>query len=445
MATGSYFAATSCGADGSNCFVPSYALTTQPLKAISYDAIDAGKTSIRSSLTLGGVTGTLADCSAGNVAGCVTTASYKSMDLSSASAMTDLTSGNFNATIATAANFEFWDSTGTRYQVTGDSDLTAGNVKNGVVIHGFTGGYPSGSYLLANNTGTTDLTLFTTQLTTDGAFEFFDSTGARYTGSGDSDLVAAKVKSGVALENFSITGTWGPAPTAWDIRVGTVINGVTGALKVNCRNRANSSLFDSDSMPPGTAATTAGVVLDYWDTIDDFNNNGAFPTELVNGWTSATDCAKDVWQDMTTGTCDSTAKDCMMKDRVSGLYWSESYPATGAGPASTTANWSNAISRCDALSYGGYSDWRVPTIKELLEAYVHGIRDVAYMGTGTIRPAGDTTANNNFFINDIDADYVWSSTTTSGGTTTAWKSGILNGDTPYGTAKTGTAMVICVR
>ncbi len=141
VATGSYFAATACAADGSNCFVPTYAVTTQPLKAISYDAIDAGKSSFRSSLTLSGISGTLADCAAGGTTGCVTTATYKSLDLSSAGAAssTGVTAANFNTKIATSGNFEFWDASGARHQVAGDTDLTASNVKSSIDIFGTVG------------------------------------------------------------------------------------------------------------------------------------------------------------------------------------------------------------------------------------------------------------------------------------------------------------------
>ena len=51
-----------------------------------------------------------------------------------------------------------------------------------------------------------------------GSFEFFDSAGAQYTGSGDSDLVAANVKTAVAFENLSITGSYVATlvcPTGW--------------------------------------------------------------------------------------------------------------------------------------------------------------------------------------------------------------------------------------
>ncbi len=297
VATGAYFAATSCSANGSNCFLPQFVTSTQPLKAISYDAIDAGKASIRSSLTLSGITGTLVNCSAGGETGCVTNSTFKSINLSSqgSNSSSGLTAANFNTKLATTGNFEFWDASGTRHEKAGDTDLAAANIATSVVIHGVigsadleshsacgaanqmgcvatstyktmdlstvgaftgltgsnfpsritnadssefwdatgnkhsfagdpnltvenikstvtilgvTGQYPSATFPLAANTSAPDLTSLETQLKMDGPFEFFDKTGAVYNGSGDSDLLDSNIKSLVAIENLSLTGTY---------------------------------------------------------------------------------------------------------------------------------------------------------------------------------------------------------------------------------------------
>ena len=263
VATGSYFAATACGANGSNCFVPSYIATTQPLKAISYDAIDAGQASIHTSLTLAGIQGTLPTCATGNTVGCLTTATYKSMDLSSAGSATGLTSSNFNATLATAANFEFWDAAGARYQVAGNSSLSAANVKNGVSLFGVSGNYPSATYPLASDTAATDLTLFATQLTTDGAFEFFDSAGAKYSGSGDSDLFAAKIKNAVALENFGIAGTFTyNCPTGWIKVPGDSDYGTNDfcVMRYEAKNDGSNNAVSQAANPPWDSITQTASI-----------------------------------------------------------------------------------------------------------------------------------------------------------------------------------------
>ena len=193
VATGSYFAAAACATNGSNCFVPNYVVSSQPLKAISFDAIDAGKASMRSSLSLAGVSGTLADCSANEVSGCVTTSAYKSADL---------------------------------------TNLAAGNIKRGISLGGVTGNFPSAASPIPRYTDSSattdiggtdisDLTMFITQLTTDGAFEYWDSMGIRRTGSGDTDITASNVKNAVAFENLAVTGTsTGAAACTGDGQIG---------------------------------------------------------------------------------------------------------------------------------------------------------------------------------------------------------------------------------
>ncbi len=230
----------------------------------------------------------------------------------------------------------------------------------------------------------------------------------------------------------------------WNIRIGKTVVGIAGALKTNCRNRANSTIFNSDTMPPGNTSTTAGTNLDWWDTVDDFNSNAVIPSSLISGWGADTDCYQSVWKDLTAdGTCNSQAEDCVMLDRISGLSWSESYPATGAAASTNFVNWSTAVQRCSALSYGGFDDWRLPTQKELMEAYVHGLRGLGYNLSGTIR--GTSSLDNNIdFIADTDIN-IWSSTTdTMAGTTLALYVDIYNGRVAS-LNKANNGGVLCVR
>ena len=70
----------------------------------------------------------------------------------------------------------------------------------------------------------------------------------------------------------------------------------------------------------------------------------------------------------------------------------------------TTINWTGAISRCEALTLGGFSDWRLPNIKEL-----QSIVD-------------DTKANPAIvtaFVNTANNLY-WSSTTSNNSSTVVW-------------------------
>ncbi|MHC3993332.1 Lcl C-terminal domain-containing protein [Thiomicrolovo sp. ZZH C-3] len=48
----------------------------------------------------------------------------------------------------------------------------------------------------------------------------------------------------------------------------------------------------------------------------------------------------------------------IVTDNNSGLMWQDDTNAT-------TANWQNAIDRCEALTLGGFDDWRMPNQNEL--------------------------------------------------------------------------------
>jgi hypothetical protein len=110
-------------------------------------------------------------------------------------------------------------------------------------------------------------------------------------------------------------------------------------------------------------------------------------------------------------------------DNVTGLTWERTPDTNGDGSLteSDKVTWSNALAHCTARSasnYGGYSDWRLPTIKQLYSLIkLNGTDPSGYSGTDTagLTPFidrayfafvyGDTSAGARI----IDAQY-WSST-----------------------------------
>jgi hypothetical protein len=359
---------------------------------------------VRDSDRVDGVRGTLADCTGDGTTGCVATASFRAAD---------------------------------------SARLVAGNIRAGVTLGGQLGEYPSASFPLADASTVPDLDMatFDAKIKSNASFEYWSSDGRRQTGEGDANIRAENILSSVSI--FGLTGTalrlpcshtsqssctadtacrWNGSACVldpWNIKAGVTIAGVTGSIKTNCRNRMNSTVFNSDAMPPGNGATTAGSSLDWWDTID-MNNNAlsSLPSQLPAGWTSDNVCDKGLWTDATPdGACNSAADDCMMKDNVSGLYWSESYPRSGLDATISFASWSSAYSFCNSLTFGGRSDWRLPTQMELGAAYGRGIADLAFKG-GTARPGGDTRDNNDYFI--PSKTQFWSATTSSATTTAAY-------------------------
>lgn len=266
----------------------------------------------------------------------------------------------------------------------------------------------------------------------------------RRTGSGDADITAANVKNTVQFENLSVTGTYtggstGSTLNVWDVRAGVDRgDGQTGKLKVNCRNAINNTYYNYDGAVasiPSTGVTT-GTTYDIWDTIDDYYglpSSTGFPaawsvtSNYCGGIESVVDDDK-VWKDITTtaasapSTCAADAARCTMKDKISGLEWSKTIQ--------TSRTWPQAINDCDALTHNGASDWRLPTQKELMDAYEHGIMSAESANW-------ITTAQ-------MQGAFFWSSSTRSANTSSAWVVNLSNGGAAN-TFKTNTFQVACVR
>ena len=212
--TEDFFAATVCAAGGSKCFIPAYTKTSQPLKAIDYDAISAGKAGIKSTLTIADITGTLTTCSANNQTGCVTSSSYLSADFSA---------------------------------------LTAANIKSGVTIAAVTGTYPSAGNRLASASAATDLTSFG-PATAVGAYQFFDSTGAVHSAnvaeiSGMNPTKANQIvgSEGTLYRSITVLGDENLSPA--NIRADVSLFGTVGAFTTNppaCTDAAQQNCLVSN-------------------------------------------------------------------------------------------------------------------------------------------------------------------------------------------------------
>ncbi len=132
------------------------------------------------------------------------------------------------------------------------TNATVSNIKSGVTIAGVTGQYPSATYTLDSATETTtddlDSATFYAKVKSAAGFEYWNAAGVRQTGNGDADIDAANIKDQVSI--FSTVGTYtgsGGSVNAWDLRAGVTVGAVTGKLKVNCRNRVNLATQDMDA------------------------------------------------------------------------------------------------------------------------------------------------------------------------------------------------------
>jgi hypothetical protein len=193
-----------------------------------------------------------------------------------------------------------------------------------------------------------------------------------------------------------------------------------------------------------TKQTGTLALLDYslqqYSSRDDYAGpNGGGGAEDYQGeeatWTSP---VENVWKDGRTGLYWSssqgnklnqfTISDCDFFTTTPRSNYSGSDTGVGSaqcGPAE------DAINYCATLNFGGYSDWYLPSQKELMQAYIDGM----------FNKAGTTQANAAAFTTTSD---FWSSTEESSDATRAWYEGLRRGTT-YSTTKSTGYAVRCVR
>lgn len=380
---------TTCTADGASGCV-----TASPYLAANTNNFSG--TDIKSGRTIAGILGTLANCSSDGATSCVATVSYPAAKLAQYAA-SDVRSGITVAGIAGALGNCASDGASNCIAVAGylaakASNYAASDVRSGITIAGVAG------------------------------------TLAACASDGETSCITSGV-----LPAAAITGV-----STWNLRYGQTLGGVVGALKTNCRNRIDTATYNHDGSI-GTlvnTGTTAGTALDSWDTIDDYSGIGG---SSVSGWSASTSCGSEAWTDVTTTDGGSTASacaagTCIYKSQISnlkvtGILTTGNNTSDTASPSSM--DWSTAVNACAGSTYGGYTAgaWRLPTQKELLSLYEHGIR--AMVSSNFISASN---AQGNF----------WSASSSAQNTGDAWRVGLASGaTTTYG--KGNTASVICVQ
>jgi len=121
---------------------------------------------------------------------------------------------------------------------------------------------------------------------------------------------------------------------------------------------------------------------------------------------------------------DFTRSGDIVTDNTRGLMWQDD-----AAAASTQLTCQNAIDHCEALDLGGYTDWRLPNIKEL-----KSIVDRSKSTAPIIYSAFQNTPSNGY----------WSATTLASNTSYAWYVTFYYG-LDYWDGKSGSVYVRCVR
>lgn len=424
----------------------------------AYPAVDAANlsaTNIRLGVTMANVAGTLepspALCDKEGTSGCVASSRFVTVDLNRLQPdmiKQGIAIAGVSGSVIPSPSFCAADGAtscvaNAAYVAANSSTLTPGNIRSGVAVGGVTGQFPSSSYPLSGNSSIPDLDAasFDARLKTGARFQWFDAGGRRYEREGDPRLTAEHILNGISI--FGTTGTvLGALPCmrdgdsqcvvtdafkasdtskleSVDLRMGRTVAGISGSLDF-FKNMANTTLYDR------TAGAGSQPGLDVYDTIDDHANNTGFPNQVPPGFTKASGShwVRDAASD--DGLAGGTAADglcnggetCLVKDRLSGLLWTRG--------DTTQRTWESAISYCETLNYGGFMDWRLPTQKELMQAYVDGIW--SQKGASKLSLMS----------------YVWSATSVSYSTTAAWLV-YLNYGSIAATNKTSNGYALCVR
>jgi hypothetical protein len=283
----------------------------------------------------------------------------------------------------------------------------------------------------------TDLPIITlTEPEVCSEYQYYDITGALKTGTRgcaaasltDNDRISGTTSTArpycwrdgqtdcVTTDRFKSADTDPLAISSWDIRYGKMLGGIRGRLKF-CKNSANLGVFDESTSP-------AIFGVDKYDTIDDDNNGErGLPEEIPFGLEDF--CDASAWSaggiDSTTmtGYCNDADDQCTYQDMLTGLIWSEAAPVP--------VTWLDALVFCTG-TISGYSDWRLPTLKELNQAAIDGIK----------------TVSSDSFLTIDNASIYWSATTNSSATTQGWTVNLAVG-AAESEAKSNLKFAACVR
>jgi hypothetical protein len=173
-----------------------------------------------------------------------------------------------------------------------------------------------------------------------------------------------------------------------------------------------------------TSTTSANYTNSAWSTYFDYGftnymyKSNAYSAYAVRAEPSGSSSnstigsfAGGLWDDVSTASGSSYTDngDGTVTDNSTGLMWEQ------AG-SPETLKWERALSYCTTLNIGNYTDWRMPTIKELR----------SLVDYSRYYPAIDTA-----FFPDTETSFYWSSTTYANNPYSAWGVYFYSGNDGY--------------
>ncbi len=227
-------------------------------------------------------------------------------------------------------------------------------------------------------------------------------------------------EAGTACSNLNLAGTGWRLPTEYEL--GTLFNFGTPAINGTYFPNTKQDYYWSSTTTAFSTTAAWSEVFSFGFTFSNPKTN-TFYVRCVRGQENASH-----FIDNGNGTVTDLTTNLMWQQCPAGL--SGTTCAMGTAGVYT---WDWAMTYCEGLSLGGFTDWRLPNIKEL-----QSILDMT-----SVAPVITST----YFPNTLRSDYwsyYWSSTTAAFSTASAWSVSFGGGST-YNFNKTNTYNARCVR
>ncbi len=315
-----------------------------------------------------------------------------------------------------------------------DATAVAADVLSGRTFYaggaGRTGSVPAG----ANVSGGNGLKTFTI---TDGLYS-----GSKTGTANDALLAAGNIKSGITILGTAGTFTTGATAAAGDMLSGKtgVVNGstITGNVPAGANVTGGNGLITftiTDGLYSGgktAAAADANLIAaDIKSGVAIFGKTGTFTgnnipdTGQITGYATSDDASyASSAQPGYTDNGDGTTTDIR-----TGFMWAKDGSGAGCNSGGT-ALWEVAGNFCQNLTFAGFTDWRMPNIRELMSITDYG--------------AASTAKINGTYFPNTAAEAYWAATTYVPNTAYAWTVAFNDG-LVGATSKAGSYYIRCVR
>ena len=315
-----------------------------------------------------------------------------------------------------------------------DTNLSAENIRNGVTVFGLDGnssvvntssGDAAADEIMKDKKAWVDGsevtgTLATKTLSPDSTTVAAGNYAATTLNAVDDDLASANIRKGATI--FGVGGDANVVNTgSGDAAAGDIVlnkKAWVDGLEVTGNIGAGGNVSGGDGLktfniPNGlysgktaTANDEDLVASNIKDGVIVFEVTGTYPLAGVAKTGQTTDAGAGSDGNLKKGvawpTPRFTAATDTVADNLTGLMWAKNANLTGATPV----NWQAALDYCNNSELGGYTDWRLPNVNELLS-----LIDFAYKSPALSDAAGTGrwTTDGDAFI-DVQSEKYWTST-----------------------------------